>query len=242
MLLNLTGALQIASLGSSYAAGPGISPQVQPASAGRSGVNYAHLLSKQLGANLTDLSVSGATLLNLLNVSQNTFAPQIRGVPDNSDLILVLGGGNDINYIGGLVADGNRRGPDENQLAARYGAVLDALHSKVPKAQIVVIEYLTILGADVRPGVNVPFNASRIQYHKGVFDSLQRSTAKAADSRNPWCKRIAAASLSDAHGLGSQVPWVSGRVNNGSAAWHPNAAGHAAVANFLIRELNSTRS
>lgn len=79
--------LCIASLGSSFAAGPGIAPVID-AKAGRSGANYACLLFTRLGDNaaLTDLSVSGATPRNILNEPQvvdkhTTFAPQIEGPP-----------------------------------------------------------------------------------------------------------------------------------------------------------------
>jgi hypothetical protein len=57
--------LRIASLGSSFAAGPEIPPQIEPLAAMRSGQNYPHLLAQRLNAELTDLSVSGATLLNI---------------------------------------------------------------------------------------------------------------------------------------------------------------------------------
>ena len=50
----------VASLGSSFAAGPGIEPAADRA-ARRSARNYPHLLAARLGAELTDLTVSGAT-------------------------------------------------------------------------------------------------------------------------------------------------------------------------------------
>ncbi|KAJ5777355.1 hypothetical protein N7520_000601 [Penicillium odoratum] len=101
----------IVSLGSSFAAGPGISPQIEPFSAKRSGQNYPHLLAKELDADLTDLSVSGATLLNITRepqtpaFSNDTFPPQISSVPEDADIITVTAGGNDIGYIGNMIQD-----------------------------------------------------------------------------------------------------------------------------------------
>lgn len=66
------GQLNIASLGSSYAAGPGIPPTVDRA-ASRSSKNYAHILAARLAARLTDLSVSGAIMANLINEPQETW-------------------------------------------------------------------------------------------------------------------------------------------------------------------------
>ncbi|KAJ5656004.1 hypothetical protein N7507_007954 [Penicillium longicatenatum] len=103
--------LRIASLGSSFAAGPGIPPQIEPLSAARSGQNYPHLLAKELDADLTDLSVSGATLLNITvdpqspPFSNDTFPPQILSVPEDADIITVTAGGNDIGYIGNMIQD-----------------------------------------------------------------------------------------------------------------------------------------
>ncbi len=53
--------LHLTSLGSSFAAGPGITPKINR-SAGRSGANYAALLAAKLHATHTDQTVSGATL------------------------------------------------------------------------------------------------------------------------------------------------------------------------------------
>ncbi|KAJ6036308.1 hypothetical protein N7540_000587 [Penicillium herquei] len=106
--------LRIVSLGSSFAAGPGINPQVEPLSAKRSGQNYPHLVAKELDAELTDLSVSGATLLNITTTPQNAifskdvFEPQILSVPSDADIVTVTAGGNDIGYIGDMMLDAGK--------------------------------------------------------------------------------------------------------------------------------------
>ncbi|KAJ5714023.1 uncharacterized protein N7483_011204 [Penicillium malachiteum] len=106
--------LRVVSLGSSFAAGPGINPQVAPLSAKRSGQNYPHLLAKELDAELTDLSVSGATLLNITTTPQNAifskdvFEPQILSVPTDADIITLTAGGNDIGYIGDMMFDAGK--------------------------------------------------------------------------------------------------------------------------------------
>lgn len=115
--------LHLASLGSSFAAGPGILP-IADEVAGRSAANYAALLAKHISAtSFTDLTVSGATLLNITSQPQIvdvdnahgghpvTFPPQLTQLPPDADVVLVLGGGNDIGYIGNFFVDAARELP-----------------------------------------------------------------------------------------------------------------------------------
>ncbi|KAJ5094797.1 SGNH hydrolase-type esterase domain-containing protein [Penicillium angulare] len=107
----MTDQLHIVSLGSSFAAGPGIHPQDEPPAARRSIKNYPHLLASSLNAKLTDLTSSGATLLNITTESQSapfskvTFPPQISKIPNDVDIITITAGGDDLGYIGGIFKD-----------------------------------------------------------------------------------------------------------------------------------------
>lgn len=259
--------LHIANVGSSFAAGPGIAPQVEPL-AGRSGENYAHIVARKLNAKLTDLSVSGATLLNLLSEPQvaagKTFAPQIAQIPEDADVVLVLGGGNDIGYIGGLFGDSfnaytvfriisgiyewfspsiEQDAPtlDTKGLAERYGTVLDAIHTKAPKAHVIAVEYLELIGPDMKPDVDVPFDSSLLEGHKAKARQVQEATAKAVRDREQWCTRIGVANASTSHGLGSSEPWVHGfglAELYKMCAYHPNAEGMKAVADLVLRKID----
>lgn len=257
--------VRIVNLGSSFSAGPGIPPQVNTA-AGRSGANFAHLLAKELHADLTDLSVSGATLLNITETPQvangQTFPPQIQGVPEDADIVLVLGGGNDMSYVGGLFMEHtwmmtafslvNRlKGAsmpdmpppaDEDEVIRRFGKVLDAVHAKAPKARVIVVEYLTLLGPETKPVVHVPFDAERLKHHQAIASKLQSATRQVVDSRSEWCERIPMAELSQGHGIGSAEPWVFGCTAmeqlTGKTWYHPNAEGMKAVAKVLHERIS----
>jgi lysophospholipase L1-like esterase len=209
-----TTALQIASLGSSFAAGPGLRE------------NYAHMLASKLHANLTDLSVSGSTLLSM--------SSQISKLPKTADIVTVTSGGNDLNYIGGLVSGATGKNSlSESHLLQRFNDALTNIHKLSPKATVYLVEYLTILGPDVQPGKSVSMNAAAVEYHRGVATMLQKATAKAAEGKD-WVKDVPVAKLSEGHGLGAPEPWVNGgKTNGGGAAWHPNAAGMKAIANML---------
>ncbi|KAF3025579.1 hypothetical protein E8E14_011863 [Neopestalotiopsis sp. 37M] len=262
--------LHIVNIGSSFAAGPGIPPQVDP-HACRSGENYAHIVAREVGgAKLTDLSVSGATLLNLLSEPQQvigkTFAPQIGEIPGDANIVMILGGGNDIRYIGGLFMDsfaaytmfrlasrlyswvtGSAEDPapvlNAQELAQRYGSALDAIHAKAPNAQVIVVEYLTLLGPDVKPGVDLPFDdADRIENHRATGARLQEATAQAIQNREAWCTRIPVASESTAHGLGSPEAWVYGfgfKELYQKCGYHPNSEGMEAVAAMILKQMKN---
>lgn len=80
--------LHLIALGSSFAAGPAIHP-LSSRQAMRSTLNYPNLLSRRLGASLTDRS----------------FPPQVQGVTSDADVVTITAGGNDIGYIGGMMRD-----------------------------------------------------------------------------------------------------------------------------------------
>lgn len=258
--------LRIASLGSSFAAGPSI-PPVENDSAGRSGANYAHLLAERVAGTLTDLSVCGATLLHLLDTPQHAggkeFAPQIDDLPENTDLVLVLGGGNDIGYVGGLFDDTLKRSlpgtalmylrgadPDHEAktqlqldldgLVQRYGTVLDAIHRKAPGAYVLVVEYQAVLGPDTRPGEDVVFGADRIAYHREVAARLQEATRKAVCGREEWCSTVDIAEASETHAIGAEDPWIFGftwKLFYQGCAYHPRPGGMAAIADLIYDKM-----
>jgi hypothetical protein len=258
--------LRIACLGSSYAAGPAIQPVVDEA-AGRSGANFAHIVSKRVGATLTDLSVCGATLLHLLDTPQDAggrrFAPQVDDLPTDSEVVLVLGGGNDIGYVGGLFEDTLSRswlgsvalylrGADQDRearaqlqldvegLAQRYATVLDAIHSKAPDARVLVVEYQTVLGSDTRPGQDVVFGADRVAHHREVAARLLEATGKAVRGREDWCSTVAVAAPSEEHAIGSTDPWISGfswKLFYQGGAYHPRPEGMSAIADLIYEKL-----
>ena len=139
--------------------------------AGRSSRNYAHQLAEKMNAQLTDLTVSGATLLNVLNERQylgrQSFEPQLAHMPSDTDIVTLTCGGNDIGYIGCLTQDSlwsyigqvDRLVPnktvapflDLHQLTSRLSVVLDKIHEIAPKAKVYLVEYLSIIGSDTRP-------------------------------------------------------------------------------------------
>lgn len=251
-------ALLIVSMGSSFAAGAGLPPYDDRA-ARRSETNYAHILADRLGANLTDLSVSGATLANMLGEPQvlfgNHFEPQIGGVPADADIVTITAGGNDLSYIGTMFGDTVRAyalgrlfmptapnvAPlDVDALADRFVELIDKIEERAPHARVFLVEYLTVLGPDTRAGVDVAFDESRIRFNQGVAETLKAAYRHAGELR-PKVTVVDVAERSFKHGLGSKHPWVDPLsfmgILKGKPVLHPNLMGMHAVADALYERL-----
>ncbi|MFI5952912.1 SGNH/GDSL hydrolase family protein [Cryptosporangium sp. NPDC051539] len=250
----------VVALGSSFAAGPGIPPVVN-ASAGRSGANYAHLFAEALGAELTDLTVSGATTATVLDqpqrVARSTFPPQITGVPETADLVTVTVGGNDLGYLATMMrlawanhlqrrwwsrALGTRlaRGPvpvaDPDLVVDGLRRIVDAVHERAPGARVVLVDYLTILEEKTPLGPEAPFTEPQRRALRALGRRVSGSFAVAAQATGAGLVR--ASVLSAGHGIGTPEPWVNGFIPNArraGAGFHPNAAGMRAIAGELIR-------
>ncbi len=160
----------VAALGSSFAAGPGIEP-IADARAMRSARNYAHLVAARFGAELTDLTVSGATTATILDTPQrllwHRFPPQVPQVPADADLVTVTAGGNDVGYLATMVrlgfagllrrrfvtrplapllARGGVTRPSREALDAAVAglvAVVAAARERAPQARVLLVDYLT---------------------------------------------------------------------------------------------------
>jgi len=257
-----TKTLHIAALGSSFAAGPGIPPRANRA-AGRSGNNYPHILAKQLGAQLTDLTVSGATLKTILSEPQPSvlgayfgiFEPQIKGLPSDADIVTITAGGNDLGYIGGVIHDAlkpsffgrllSRMIPPRKSdvtaedVAETFIAVVDEVRQTAPRSRVLLVEYLTLFGSDIKPGENTTLDEAQIRYHKSVAETLERAYGLVVEAR-PWCEVVPVGKLSRGHGIGSEEPWVEGfslGVLWQGNMFHPNLKGMHGVADLIYEKL-----
>lgn len=255
--------LKIASLGSSFAAGPGIEPIINKA-AMRSGRNYAHVLAEKLDADLTDLTVSGATLLNVLNepqkasFSSEVFPPQLDSLPPDADIVTLTGGGNDLGYSGAMISDSvvaslprplswglswwmgeMNSAVTLEQLTERFVNVADAVHLKAPKAKLYLVQYVTVFGELSLPGgPDLPLTLEQVRHFRQRGKLLDRAYEAAAEARPEFVELVPVAAWSEGHEVGTREPWCAG-FNLGmlwhmtTTPYHPNAEGHAAIAERL---------
>lgn len=188
---------KLVALGSSFASGPGLKPY-KNTEAMRSERNYASLLATHIDADLLDLTSGGSTLLNIIEEPQGSLPPQIEGVPPDADIITITSGGNDMAYVGRIALESaaaswitwplarlyqgrfQDNDVDEEKLVARFRHVIAQIRRRAPQAQIILVEYLTLIGSDYRPDIDGPLNTVQAETARQRAAILQRVHAKAA--------------------------------------------------------------
>jgi lysophospholipase L1-like esterase len=246
-------------LGSSMAAGPGITPRANgaPWPAGRSARNYPHLVAAELGLDLVDVTYSGATTAHLLRDSQFGAPPQVEALDGSETLVTVTIGGNDVGYIPLLTVaclpgpvrwvpflgrrirgllDRSARERALGDVAESLREVGDTVRGRAPNARVLFIDYLTLLppaGRRASPLSNADADLGRY-----VAATLEEHTADAAGATG--CEVVKAGEASRDHHAWSVDPWMRrfglpwpGRP----APLHPNAAGMRAVADLVTAQV-----
>jgi lysophospholipase L1-like esterase len=92
-------------LGSSIASGFGI--PVQSTSCGRSDRNYPRLLAAELDLELTDVSCGAALVANVADTPQGENPPQLTALTEDTKLVTLSIGGNDVLYNGTALGCGD---------------------------------------------------------------------------------------------------------------------------------------
>ncbi|WP_443072884.1 ricin-type beta-trefoil lectin domain protein [Streptomyces sp. S465] len=254
-LAAVTSGLGYVATGSSFAAGPGIPPAQDgggAATCARSAANYPSIVARDLGADLTDVSCSGATTANVLITSQSGQPPQVQAVTAETRVVTVTIGGNDVNYLGSIntyscqTGGGTSCGTVDrdaiNQtfpaLAGRIENVVEAIRGAAPQAHVYLVNYFTLLPASgVCP--NVPLTDDQAAFERGIASRLAEATATAAAATGATLVDLAAASRG--HDACSASPWVeSYRPAAGRSTYHPNGAGMRAAATLVQSAMESS--
>ena len=250
-----TAAVRYVALGSSFAAGPGIRPAARdrPSRAHQSARNYPHLVAERCGYDLLDVTSSGATIKDVLQTSQFAQPAQITAITSDTDLVTVTIGGNDMGYIPSLIAAclptwvphlpllGDRLGratasaqaEDRRSVVSEgISALLAAVRERAPRAQIVCVDYLTVLPPAFRE--DLPFREPDYLRLAALAADLNAAIADAAAV--PDVELVRASEHSTQHHAWSEDPWTSGWTppwTRGGAAFHPTSSGMAAVAELI---------
>ena len=246
------------SMGSSFAAGPGIPSYVDspPAPCARSDGNYAHQLAKRLNLQLTDVSCSGGTTRHLLG-PRDSIPPQLDALTADTKLVTVTIGGNDLNYLGrlgaascaglasesGVAARCNPIPPmpteqDYADLRARLDQIVAEVRKRSPVARLVFVDYFTILPAGPLCR-GTPLGEAEAAKARQLAARLADITAKAASAGK--ADLIRASALSANHDACAADPWINGYPRPDApiagAAYHPNKPDMTAVADALEKRL-----
>lgn len=247
-------------LGSSMAAGPGITPRApgSPRAAMRSARNYPHLLAADLALDLVDVSYSGATTAHVLSEPQHGTPPQVESLDGTEAVVTITIGGNDIAYVPGLivaslpsllralplVGGGMRKALDPEareeallRVADSLRAVGTTVRERSPAARVLFVEYLTLLPPPGEPAS--PLAPAHADLARHLAARLVDITAEAAAETG--CEVVPVAEASRDHHAWSDDPWTVGAalpLPGRPLAYHPNAAGMRAVATMVRNQLD----
>ncbi len=250
------------SLGSSFAAGPGITSLAadSPARCGQSNDNYPRQLAKALDLTLVDRSCGGATTVDVLQSGPLGQPPQVDGLTPETRLVTVTIGGNDIRYMADLAAGVCRSHPEVLAEAARARAcatavdfVLDRAFAKTADnlraiaievrrrskhARLVFVDYVTVLPPGP-PCAALMVSDADAEELRGRAARLARLTETVA--KEFGADLIKASELTRNHDACAADPWTAGfvRVSSpwGPVSFHPRLPAMSAIATALEKKL-----
>ena len=236
------------SLGSSFAAGPGIDNQL--GGCGRSDSNYAHLVAEALSLDLTVASCNGATIDNILTVPQGDNPLQIDVVTSDTALVTVTIGGNDIRYTASTFACSGAPASDRctanldqaainaalEQLPAKLTGMFDAIKAKAPQATIVLVAYPRVFPEDAVSCAELELSEADTVYLAELGRRLEEAFVSATASG----QALIADAYVRAQGHGPRAAdasqrWVNGEtIASSGIRYHPTAEGHAEMARLVL--------
>lgn len=242
-------------MGSSFAAGPGLLPHATeaPTRCGRSTRNYAQQLAALRGLTLADVSCSAATTQAIL-APWKELPAQIDAVGPATRLVTVTIGGNDVGYVGRLLHASCRQLAELGRVAAdrcrpaneatdadfaalglSMRAIAAAVRARAPQAQLVFVDYLTLLPPS-QTCAATPLTAAEADQARATAARLLALTAEVAKASD--ARLLSASSLSAGHDACAAEPWVWGYpAPDRQAPYHPSLAGMSALARALDESL-----
>ncbi|HAJ75970.1 MAG TPA: SGNH/GDSL hydrolase family protein [Gammaproteobacteria bacterium] len=237
-------------LGSSFAAGPGISEQL--GTCGRSDHNYSNLVATALNLTLTVVSCNGATIDNIRNTLQRDLPPQIDAVSPDTALVTVTIGGNDINFTSSTFACSGTAADEHctanldqaainnelGQLPDELGAMLDDIKAKAPQAIIVLVTYPRVFPVDAANCSELELSVEDTAYLADLGQKLEDAFVSVTSSR----QILIAEAYAQAAGHGPCAPpaerWVNGaNIADAGIRYHPTAEGHSEMARLVLAAL-----
>lgn len=210
--------------------------------------NYPHQLARLRGYRLVDASCSGATSRHLLGAWEELPA-QLDALTADTALVTVTIGGNDLGYMGSLMAASRcvqqaAAGPcpgvvapadaDYQEVAQRLRQVADEVRRRSPAARLVWVDYFTVLPADGECRA-APMAAAEAMLLRGVAARLAQLTAAVAQETRGELLRLS--QLTADHHVCAAEPWLNGFARPpGDSPWapyHPTLGGMTGAARAL---------
>lgn len=248
-------------LGDSYTAAPFTGDQGSDDGCFRSNGNYPHLVAKEVGLALSDVSCSGATT-DALDSRQVTFdggrrPPQLKALAEDTDLVTVSIGANDFDLFGTLIhqcvalADQDPRGAPcteadrvdgesiaqsrVDRIRTRVRTSLREITDRAPDARVLLVGYPQLAPAE-GSCEQLPIAEGDYPFARRLNEQVNRALADAARAAEAEFVDVFAAT--EGHDMCAADPWIAGTEPVADAApFHPYPEEQQAVADLILERL-----
>ncbi|MDI9896952.1 SGNH/GDSL hydrolase family protein [Rhodococcus sp. IEGM 1381] len=247
-------------LGDSFSAGNGVLPLAPgiPSRCLQSEQNFAHIVAREQGYSLTDVSCGGAA-------TDDFYAPQFEGtraqfdaLSPSADVVTLMIGGNDSSVFSGaiaacvsaLVTHAGAFDPCEQQNGSSFDdKIVDStlpsvrqalrdIHTRAPGARVIVIGYPWLIPATSTCAPQVPVALGDVPYLRNLQTTLNEAIRQAAADTDTAFVDMSV--VSEGHDACQPVGvrWVEPLLfADQFVPLHPNALGESAIAAEVTKAL-----
>jgi GDSL-like Lipase/Acylhydrolase family len=245
--------LRYVALGDSYSAASGVLPLdlTAPPQCLRSTRNYPHVIARDTGAQLADVTCGAAETSHFFEPQYDNAPPQLDAVKKDTQLVTMTIGGNDsgvfINTIlscgtAGLLTLGqgspckDRYGSsfEDTIRGTTYPSLVNALRAvraKAPRAKVAILGYPWIMPASGGCFTKMPVAAGDVPYVRGIQATLNDAVRRAAAAAGATYVNMNVVSNGHDACQPIGVRWVEPVLQGTNPVIvHPNALGEAQMA------------
>jgi GDSL-like lipase/acylhydrolase family protein len=253
--------LRYVGMGDSYSAASGNVPPDLTAFPGclRSTVNYPHVIAKQIGAKLTDVTCGAAETKDYASSQYPGVAPQLDAVQSNTQLITMTIGGNDSNvFIGAILACGasgattlGTGSPCKNNFGSSFDdtiknttypslvSTLKAVHAKAPHARVAILGYPQILPKSGGCYPQMPVASGDVPYLDDIQATLNDAVRRAAGATATTFVDMSKVSAGHDACQAVGTRWIEPVLfGTNPVIVHPNKLGEAEMAAQTVKTLH----
>jgi lysophospholipase L1-like esterase len=250
---NAADPLRYVALGDSYSAASGTLPPdpTAPPECARSIVNYPHDIAARIGAQLADVTCSGAETKDYSSSQYQGVAPQLDALRADTQLVTMTIGGNDSGVFVDAIIDCGTAGLSTlgqgSPCRDRYGSsftdtittttypalvnALRAVRAKAPAARVAILGYPWVMPETGGCFPVMPVAAGDVPYVRGIQATLNDAVRRAAAATG--ARYIDFGTVSEGHDACQPigVRWIEpALLGTNPVIVHPNALGEARMA------------
>ncbi|MGV8873246.1 MAG: SGNH/GDSL hydrolase family protein [Rhodococcus sp. (in: high G+C Gram-positive bacteria)] len=250
-------------LGDSFSAGNGVLPLAPgtPLQCLQSEQNFAHIVARRQGYDLTDVSCGGAATEDFYTPQSSGTRAQFDALSPSTDVVTSMIGGNDNSVFSGAIAacvsalathagaidpcrQQNGSSFDDTIIGSTLPSIRQALrdiHTRAPDAKVIIVGYPWLIPAAGTCEPQVPVALGDVPYLRNLQTTLNEAVRQAAADTDTTFVDMSV--VSEGHDACQPVGvrWVEPLLlANQFVPLHPNALGEAAIAAEVTKALASS--